>query len=147
MLKRCVSKDHVFSYIGIDDAGSIYIKNVYGREFNMYKACIVKVTCSSSRALCSDVVKNCSSAFSVNMLRRSISQYGAPKQVLSDKGSTFTRKVAKEFFLLHCIKWSYNIAQVCWTGGFFEGTVSSVKRCLKKMLENSRVRFDELLTI
>ena len=147
LLKRCVSKDHVFSYIGIDYAGSIYINNVYDRDFNMYNACIVIVTCSSSRALCFDVVKNCSSALSVNMLKRSISQNGAPKQVLWDKGSTFARKVAKEFISLHCIKWSYKIAQACWTGGFFEGAVSSVKRCLEKMLEKTRVRFDELLTI
>ena len=35
--KQRVSKDHVFNYIGIDNPGPIYVKNVYGSNFNMYK--------------------------------------------------------------------------------------------------------------
>ena len=58
----------------------------------MYKAWIVIVTCSSSRALYLDVVENCLSASCVNMLKWFINQYGEPKQVLSDNGSAFTSK-------------------------------------------------------
>ena len=42
---------------------------------------------------------------------------------------------------------SYNIAETPWTGGFFERMVRSVKQCLKKILGQSRVRIDELLTM
>ena len=38
LLKQRASKDHVFRYTGIDYAGPIYIKNVYGSDFNTYKA-------------------------------------------------------------------------------------------------------------
>ena len=33
-----------------------------------------------------------------------------------------------------------------WWGGFFERMVQSVKRCLRKVLGNARLTFDELLT-
>ena len=67
------------------------------------------------------------------MLKRFIDQYGAPKQVLSDNGSAFTSKEAKEFIILPGIKWSYSIAEASWTVGFFESIVRSVKQC-----ENTR---------
>ena len=77
--KQRVSKGHVFSYIGIEYTGPVYVKNVYSSDFNMYKTWIVIVTCSSSRAVYLDVVENCSSASCVNTLKRFINQYGAPK--------------------------------------------------------------------
>ena len=96
-------------------------KNVFSSDFNMYNACKVIVNCSSSRALCLDVVVNCSSALCVNILKRFIKQYGAPKQVLSNNGSTF--------ITLHGIIWSYKIAGAPSTGGFCEHMVHSVKQC------------------
>ena len=68
------------------------------------------------------------------MLKRFIDQYGAPKQVLSDNGSTFTSKELKKLITLHGIKWNYNISEAPWTGGLFECIVRSVKRCFKKIL-------------
>ena len=120
-------------------------KNVYGSNFSMYKAWIITVTCSSSRTLYLDIVENRSSAYCVNMLQRFINQYGAPKQVLSYNGSAFTSKEVKEFIALHGIKCSYNIAEAPWLGGFFERMVRNVKRYLKKILGQARVRFVELL--
>ena len=119
--RQRVSKDRVFSYIGIDHAGPIYAKHVFGSDFNMYNACKVIVNCSSSRALYLDVVENCSSALCVNILKRFIKQYGAPKQVLSNNGSTF--------ITLHGIIWSYKIAGAPSTSGFCEHIVHSVKQC------------------
>ena len=87
----------------------------------MYNACKVIVNCSSSRALYLDVVENCSSALCVNILKRFIKQYGAPKQVLSNNGSTF--------ITLRGIIWSYKIAEAPWTSGFCEHMVHSVKQC------------------
>ena len=45
------------------------------------------------------------------------------------------------------MKWCYNVAEAPWTGGFFESMMRSVKPCLKKILGQARVRFDELLII
>ena len=35
---QLVSQDHVFSYTDIDYISPIYVKNVYGSDFNKYKA-------------------------------------------------------------------------------------------------------------
>ena len=113
----------------------------------MSKLWVVIITYWSSRALCLDVVKKFSSASCVNILKWFINQYGALKRVLSDNSGTFASKEVKEFITLHCIKWSYNIAEATWTGWFLERMVRSVKRCLKKILGQARVRFDKLLTI
>lgn len=34
-----------------------------------------------------------------------------------------------------------------WWGGFFERLVKSVKRCLKKVVRNARLTYEELLTV
>jgi hypothetical protein len=34
-----------------------------------------------------------------------------------------------------------------WWGGFYERMVRSVKRCLKKVLRNARLTYEELLTL
>ena len=128
-------------------AGPIHVKKVCGSNFSMYKAWIITVTCSSSRTLYLDIVENRSSALCVNMLQRFINQYGVPKQVLSYNGSAFTSKEVKELIPFYGIKCSYNIGEAPWLGGLFERMVRSVKRYLKKILGEARVRFDELLTI
>ena len=48
--RQRVMYDFVFSYIAIDYAGPVYVKNVYGNDENMYKAWIVIITCANSRA-------------------------------------------------------------------------------------------------
>ena len=93
--KECASKDHVFSYTGVDYAGPIYVKN--GSDFNIHKEVHIIVTRPSSRVLYLDFVENCLSASYVNMLKQFINQYGAPKQVSSGNGCKFASKAVKEF--------------------------------------------------
>ena len=45
------------------------------------------------------------------------------------------------------IEWRFNIARAPWWGGFFERMVKSVKRCLRKVIGNARLSFDEMLTV
>ena len=45
------------------------------------------------------------------------------------------------------IKWSFNTPKAPWQGRFFERLVKSVKRCLKKILGQSCVTYEELLTV
>lgn len=42
--------------------------------------------------------------------------------------------------------WSFNVEKAPWWGGFYERVVGSVKRCLKKVVGNAQLTFDELLT-
>ena len=45
------------------------------------------------------------------------------------------------------IKWRYIVEKSPWWGGFYERMVRSVKRCLRKVLRNARLTYEELLTL
>ena len=42
---------------------------------------------------------------------------------------------------------AFQLKKAPWWGGFFERMVGSVKKCLRKVLDNARLSFDELLTV
>lgn len=50
-------------------------------------------------------------------------------------------------FLGKRIEWKFNLERVFWWGGFFERMVGCVKRCLRKVLGNGRLIFDELFIV
>ena len=45
------------------------------------------------------------------------------------------------------IEWKFILAKSPWMAGFYERMVGTVKRCLRKVLSNARVKYDELETI
>ena len=104
------------------------------------------VTCASSRALYLDLVVNSSGKQCVEVIKRLIARYGA-HGIISDNGKAFISEETQDFASCKNIKWRFNIEAAPWQGGFFERMVKSVKRCLKKVLLNARVTFNELLTI
>ena len=44
------------------------------------------------------------------------------------------------------LEWRFNLEKPPWWGGFFERMVGKVKRCLRKVLGNAKLTYDELLT-
>ena len=53
----------------------------------------------------------------------------------------------QSFLLNHKVKWKFNLERAPWWGGFFERMVRCVKRCLKKILKNAKLTYEELLTV
>lgn len=45
------------------------------------------------------------------------------------------------------IEWKFNLERAPWWGGFFERMVASVKDCLRKTLGNTRLSYEEPLTV
>ena len=45
------------------------------------------------------------------------------------------------------VKWRFNLERAPWWGGFFERLIRSVNRCLKKILKNAKLSYEELLTV
>ena len=43
-------------------------------------------------------------------------------------------------------EWRFNLERAVWWGGFLERMVGCVKTCLRKVLGNAKLTFDELLT-
>ena len=44
------------------------------------------------------------------------------------------------------MKWRFNLELAPWWGGFFERMTRCVRRCLKKILKNAKLTYDELST-
>jgi hypothetical protein len=83
----------------------------------------------------------------VRSLERFIGRRGIPALIISDNGKTFKGQEIRAFIASKNIKWRYIVEKSPWWGGFYERMVRSVKRCLKKVLRNARLTYEELLTL
>ena len=79
-------------------------------------------------------------------LKRFQARRGIPKFVISDNGRTFKDAKLRQFLLDNNIVWEFIIERASWFGGFYERLVQSVKRCLKKVLRNAKLTYEELST-
>ena len=73
--------------------------------------------------------------------------HGTPKVIISDNGTNFIAADLQAFMANKGTTWKFNIEKAPWYGGFFERLVQSVKRCLRKVLTNARLTFEEMLTV
>ena len=91
-------------------------------------------------------------------MRRFSARRGTPSLIVSDNAKTFkaAHKYVEKYLTdpdvrahleVNRIEWRFNLARAPWWGGFFERMVGTVKRCLKKVLGNARLTFDELVTV
>ena len=144
-----------FSNVGVDFAGPLYVKGTKG---HMNKAYITLFTCCVTRAVHLELIENLQTPTFVNCLRRFASRRGTPALVVSDNAKTFKaaakllRKLPKdepfqEFLTSRRIEWRFNVERSPWMGGVFERMIGSVKRCLRKVLGNAKLSFDELNTV
>ena len=144
-----------FSNVGVDFAGPLYVKASKG---NMVKSYIALFTCCVTRAVHLELVPDLFASTFVNCLRRFCSRRGTPSLIVSDNAKTFkaTSKLLKKLFRTkqvedflesRRINWRFNLERAPWMGGMFERMVGSMKRCLRKVLGNAKLNFDELSTV
>ncbi|XP_065665416.1 uncharacterized protein LOC136086850 [Hydra vulgaris] len=141
-----VNDDYVFKYTGSDYCGPLFVKNIYSEE-EIFKCWILLASCASTRFIHLDLVPDCSALACIRGLRRLISKFGAPYEIISDNGSCFTADETQQFTSSRGILWHFNVAAAPWWGGFFERMVRSVKRVLRKILKTARLSYEEVLTI
>ena len=153
-----VSEEYPFSHTGVDFAGPIFVKTSLRKETEMTKSYIALYTCASTRAVHLELVPNLTADAFIRSFRRFTSRRGVPKLMVSDNVKTFKSaenklsalfdfKEVQDYFLAKRIQWKYNLEEAPWWGGFWERMVKSTKRCLKKVLKNARLSYDELTTI
>eukprot|EP00794_Sanderia_malayensis_P016165 gene16165-biopygen13734 len=144
-----------FSNTGVDFAGPLYVKNNTGEMVKVY---ITLFTCCVTRAVHLELISDLQTSTFVNCLRRFCARRGTPRLINTDNGLTFKaadsllKKLKLDhtfqgFLDHHRITWKFNLPLSPWWGGYFERMVGSVKRCLRKVLGNARLSFDELSTI
>ena len=114
--------------------------------------------CGSSRAVHVDVVPELSMETLIRSFKRFICRRGIPKLIVLDNTQTvktaakflsslFELPEVQSFLLDHKTDWRSNLKLAPWWGGFFEHMIRCVKRCLKKILKNVKLTYDELLTV
>ena len=143
----CLSEDFAFTRVGVDYAGPLYVKDIYSPSKDMHKSHMALYTCASSRAIHLDLVPDNTTQSFVKSFKRFIGRRGTPSFLISDNGKTFKGPELRNFIALKKIKWRFIVEKSPWWGGFYERMVRCVKRCLKKVLSNARLTYEELLTL
>jgi len=112
----------------------------------MFKCYIALFTCASTRAIHLELTPNLSATSFLRVLRRFFGRRGLPTLLISDRTDrkTFEDAEVKTFVLNRNIDWKFNVPTASWWGGFFEVCLKLVKRCLKKVLENAKLSYEEL---
>ena len=139
-----VSDDLVFTKVGGDFARPLYVKNIYQSGGETYKCYIALFTCASTRVIHIELTPDLSANSFIRVLKRFIGRRGFPGLIISDNGTTFKDAQVKKFTLERNIEWKFNVPTASWWGVFFEICVKLVKRCLKKVLGNAKLRYEEL---
>ena len=80
----CVKEKHVFSSVGIDFAGPLYVKSKSVQN----KVYLALVTCGVSRALHLELVPDLSTETFLRCFKRFVSRRGVPSLVVTDNAKT-----------------------------------------------------------
>lgn len=145
-------KEALFSRVGIDYAGPLYVKEKSGQ---MSKAYVAMFSCCVIRVVHLELVEDLSAEAFRRCHRKFAARRGMPVLIVSDNDKTFqATENALRKLLDHPeiradlerdrVEWKFNLERAPWWGGFFERMVASVKGCLRKTLGNARLTFDEL---
>jgi len=144
-----------FSSTGVDFAGPLYVRT-HGL-IQSKKVWICLYTCCVTRAVSVDVVPDMSTETFIRSLKRFCARRGLPRLFISDNGKTFKAasrvietivadEAVQQFLSQLRVKWCFNLAKAPWWGGIFERLVRSTKRCLRKVIGQAKLSYDELLT-
>ena len=144
-----VQFDRPFSVVGIDFAGPLTCKtyNPSSLSYIHQPAHILLITCTATRALHLEVTTHLNAESYILALRNFIASRGCPNEIISDNFKTFKSRAVVLFNAERRIKQSFITPYAPWEGGFYERLVALVKRCLRKILGRSLVKFNELSVI
>ena len=142
-----VSDELAFSKVGVDFAGSLFVKNIYQSKGEVQKRYIALCTCVSTRAIHLELTPDLSATSFSRVLRRFFGRRGLPTLFISDSGKTFKDAEGKKFVLNRNIDWKFNVPTASLLGGFFENCVKLVRRRLKKVLENAKLSYKQLESV
>ena len=141
-----------FSSTGVDFAGPLFVRD------SKDKVWLCLYTCCVTRAVHLDIVPGLSAQTFIHCFRRFVARRGLPQRVVSDNAKTFKSAkrlikmtledpTVRRFFSNLQLTWTFNLEKAPWQGGFFERLIQSAKRCLKRTIGNSKLSYDELLTV
>ena len=139
--------NYAFCNIGVDFAGPLYLKDIYGENDQMFKSYICLFTCATTRNVHFELTPSMDASDVIKALVRLLSRRGCIKMFISHNFSSFKSDEVSTFLLLHNINWKFILPLSPWWGGFYERLVRTVKNILRKILGRSKLNFEELYTI
>ena len=150
-----VKESPPFTYTGVDFARPLFVKGKQSSESSKVWICLY--TCCIVRAVHLDIVPDMSTQTFICSLKRFAARRGLPSKIVSDNGKTFkaaakilkavmSHEEVQRYLTGVGVDWTFNLERAPWWGGVFERMVRSTKRCLKKMIGQAKLTYDELLT-
>ena len=132
-----LSQKPAFTYVGVDYAGPLYIKEPNCSTTN--KVYILLFSCCSTRAIHQELNTDLSADVVIRCLRRFTARRGLPEIIVSDNAKTFKSpaKILKKVFSYQSVKrslanrrisWMFNMDRAHWWGGLFERMIQNAKQ-------------------
>ena len=154
-----LEEQFAFTSTGVDFSVPLFVKAGSNGRCQMNKVHITLFTCCSTRAIHVDLVPDLTTEAFLRCFKHFTCPRRFPRLIVSDNTKTFKSSAKKLCALFELpevlklfselkIKWRFNLERApWWVGGFFERMIDSLKRCLKKVLKNVRLTYEELLTV
>ncbi|XP_046966236.1 uncharacterized protein LOC124534414 [Vanessa cardui] len=163
--KERVTQQRPFSISGVDFAGPVLLKLFSGRGSNrVQKSYIAVFVCTAVKAVHLELVTSLTSGSFIAAFRRFTSRRGHCKKLISDCGTNFigASKELKKMFEQSMInlspeiaellakdstEWKFNPPGAPHMGGLWEATVKSVKFHLQRTLCETKLTYEEYVTL
>ena len=78
-----------FASTGVDFAGPLFVKSVFGKEIQVSKIYICLFTCGSTRAIHIELTPSLTTQAFIRCLQRFVARRGIPELIISDNAKTF----------------------------------------------------------
>ena len=147
-----VKMNQPFNITGVDYTGALTVK---GTGHELGKAYIVLFTCPVTRAIHVEAVQNQSCDTFLMTFRKFCNRRTFPSVMLSDNATTFVAAAdylkemadniqCKEYLKEIQCTWKFIPARAPWFGAIWERLIGLFKSCLKKVLGQALLSFEEL---
>lgn len=149
-----------FLRCGVDYAGPVLILNRRGRGAKTVKCYICLFICFSTRAVHLELVSDLSTEAYLLTLKRFISRRGKPAVIYSDNGKNFVGLMnefskfldncsdeIKEYVASQSIEFKMIPPYASHFGGFWEAGIRSCKQCLRRVVGDTHLTFEEFSTV
>lgn len=161
--KERVTKTFPFLISGVDFCGPFYIKYRNQRKGTLNKVYVCVFVCFATKAMHLDIVTDLTSAAFIATLKRFIARRGKCSKLVTDNATNFIgantemkrlhKLVSQPDDTLACylssenIDWKFLPPRAPNFGGLWEAGVKSIKYHLKRVVGNSKLTYEEFLTI
>ena len=158
-----VTENLPFNISGVDFCGPFYIKYKGQRKGTYHKIYVCVFICFVTRAMHLELVSDMTSAAFIAALKRFISRRGKCAKLFSDNAKNFVganielKKLHKlvtqpdviltNYMLSEGIDWKFLPPRAPNFGGIWEAGVKSIKYYLKRTVGNSKLTYEEFLTV